>query len=338
MTTIHYTRPEYQLESAPHVPRVTVCVTCYNHEAYIGQCLDSVLEQQADADLEILVGDDGSTDGTRAEIMRYAERAPGIVVPVFQENNLGASGNMQSLVARARGDYICHLDGDDYWLPGKLQRQLELLAQNPDAVAAYCNARVVKPGGEPIGIFNDLVPAEIGLDYLVKCGNFLNTSSLIYRHSAREALLSLPRDFIDYRVNIRLAAQGPLLFIDEPLVVYRWMVTNSYTSSGSDAIYQRYIEAVGDAVRLGAAQPAVDLCVRRLCRGIFYSSLFPPRPSRVAIYYRSLREAPGLEQGWGKLLFNLAVAVVQFPFVAIRHWRGQVAGHKVFYPTSQHRA
>src|SRR6266516_3269144 len=90
--------------------KVSVCVVAYNHGRYIGDCLASVVGQQVEADLEILVGDDCSTDETREIIAAYAARYPGLVHPVFHPRNIGGTRNYQVLIGKAEGDYIAHLD------------------------------------------------------------------------------------------------------------------------------------------------------------------------------------------------------------------------------------
>src|SRR6476646_8375161 len=85
---------------ASDIPAVTVCITTYQHAKYIAQCLESVLAQTLPARIEILVGDDGSTDGARDLIADLARRDARIT-PVFHERNLGPTGNLNALVARA---------------------------------------------------------------------------------------------------------------------------------------------------------------------------------------------------------------------------------------------
>src|SRR5689334_18333358 len=124
-------------------PKVSVCVVAFNHGRYIANCLASVVGQQINAELEVLVGDDCSADETRQIIGRYAEEHPGLIHPVFHQSNIGGTQNYQSLIRRASGSYIAHLDGDDYWLPGKLAEQVSFLEKNQNCVAVYTNAIVV---------------------------------------------------------------------------------------------------------------------------------------------------------------------------------------------------
>ena len=89
----------------------------YNHERYIRDCILSVLFQDFGGDLEILVGEDGSTDGTRAILKKLDARFPGRLTLLLREANMGPFDNLRDLAGRAKGEFIAHLDGDDYWMP-----------------------------------------------------------------------------------------------------------------------------------------------------------------------------------------------------------------------------
>lgn len=242
---------------ADAAPLVSVCVTTYHHAPFIRRCLDSVLAQSFDGDLELLVGDDGSTDGTRDIVAGLAAREPR-VVPVFHAHNLGPTGNLASLVARARArGAIAHLDGDDAWEAGKLHAQLARLAQSSEVVAVYTNAKVVAADDRPLGLFNADVPARIGFSELLRRGNFLNHSSLLYRIEARDAVLGMPPPWIDYRLHLRLASRGALAYVDAPLVVHRWRTPGSMVKTMSRAVLDGQIDAFREALTAGASAALV---------------------------------------------------------------------------------
>jgi cellulose synthase/poly-beta-1,6-N-acetylglucosamine synthase-like glycosyltransferase len=77
------------MEIVEQAPKVSVCVVTYNQEKYIGQCLQSVVDQETDFDFEVLVADDCSTDGTRLILHEFANKYPGIVKPILSEVNVG---------------------------------------------------------------------------------------------------------------------------------------------------------------------------------------------------------------------------------------------------------
>lgn len=114
-------------------PKVSVVVTCFNREMYISEAIDSALAQTF-ADIEVLVVDDGSVDGSAQICQSYGDRLRYIYQP-----NQGASAAKNTGVAAARGEYIAFLDSDDRWEPHKLQMQMRHLADHPavDVVYAY---------------------------------------------------------------------------------------------------------------------------------------------------------------------------------------------------------
>lgn len=114
------------------MPKVSVCVITYNHEKYIRQCLQSIVDQETNFDFEVIIADDFSTDGTRAIVQQFAEKYPTVIRTMFQETNTGGTKNFIDVHEAAKGEYIAHIDGDDYALPGKLQAQANYLDVNPE--------------------------------------------------------------------------------------------------------------------------------------------------------------------------------------------------------------
>ena len=100
--------------------KVNVCVVTYNQQDFIRQCLDSILSQQTDFVFNLLVADDCSTDRTPAILAEYQSRYPQQVILLQRSKNLGAYQNFKDVHQQASAPYVCHCDGDDYWLPGKL--------------------------------------------------------------------------------------------------------------------------------------------------------------------------------------------------------------------------
>lgn len=276
-------------------PVVSICVTTYRHAPFIRRCMESVLTQLFDGDLELLVGDDGSTDGTREIIAEFAARDPR-VVPVFHQHNLGPTGNLESLVSRAKGKYaIAHLDGDDAWEPGKLLIQLALLAQLPEVVAVYTNAKVVTPDDRPLGVFNAHAPARINLTELLRRGNFLNHSSLLYRAEAREAVLDMLPPWIDYRLHIRLAARGVLAYIDEPLVLHRWRTPNSMIKTMPRAVFDGQIDAFNEALVAGAPAMSVRRAAGHAWGKAFVHALLTRDAKNLRYFSDRLEALTGLQ-------------------------------------------
>ena len=224
-------------------PKVSVCVVTYNQEKYIRQCLQSIIDQKTNFDFEVIVGDDCSTDGTPAIVREFVENYPKIVRGVFREKNIGAAKNYLNIHNSASGEYIAHMDGDDFWLPNKLELQIDFLKTNPECSAVYANAIVVTEFNKSIGFFNGKLPNFFNTEYLLERGNFLNHSSFVYHSSIRSKILDFKGEFIDYRVHLRCSLCGRLGYINEVLVGYRRMPTGM-ASSSSAAVSNLYWEAL----------------------------------------------------------------------------------------------
>ena len=130
---------------------LSVVMTTYNHERYIATAIESVLRQQTDFRVEIVVGEDCSTDRTRAIVEDYQRMYPECVRIVTSEENVGWRKNYRRTIEAARGRYIALLDGDDYFTHRKkLQMQVELLESNPDVGMCYTRSERVDDEGNTI--------------------------------------------------------------------------------------------------------------------------------------------------------------------------------------------
>lgn len=117
------------------MPRVSVLMVTFNHEAYVAQALESVFAQQHNFDFEIVVGDDASTDRTPEIVMEFSRCYPGIIRLIRHPKNVGHCRNYFSVLEACKGEYVALLDGDDYWTdPEKLKKQVDFLDRNPEFV------------------------------------------------------------------------------------------------------------------------------------------------------------------------------------------------------------
>jgi len=138
---------------------ISVIVITYNQERYIHQALQSILSQNTDKVIEILVGNDASTDRT-GEILEELARTQNLNL-IQREQNLGASANLYDLLEHARGKYVALLEGDDYWTdPDKLQKQYDFLETHPDYIGCTHECLLVDELG------NEL--SDQNLDWLCK--------------------------------------------------------------------------------------------------------------------------------------------------------------------------
>lgn len=127
---------------------LSVVMTTYNHESYIATAIESVLRQQTNFPIEIVIGEDCSTDRTLNIAMDYQAQYPEAIRIVRSESNVGWRENYRRTIAAARGRYIALLDGDDYFTHRKkLQMQVDLLEANPDVGMCYGRSERVDESG-----------------------------------------------------------------------------------------------------------------------------------------------------------------------------------------------
>jgi glycosyltransferase involved in cell wall biosynthesis/SAM-dependent methyltransferase len=119
-------------------PRVSVIMTFLNAEMFIREAIESVLAQRLEA-WELLLVDDGSSDGSSRIACDYADRQPERIRYLEHEGHLnrGISASRNLGIRNARGDYLAFLDSDDVWLPQKLERQVAILEAHPAALMVY---------------------------------------------------------------------------------------------------------------------------------------------------------------------------------------------------------
>ena len=118
--------------------KVSVALVTYNNELFIAQAIVSVLAQKTKFDVELIIGEDSSTDRTREIALNYQVRFPGKIRVLPNEKHLGMHRNLARTLAACDGQYVALLEGDDHWTsPRKLQRQAEFLDSNLDCSLCF---------------------------------------------------------------------------------------------------------------------------------------------------------------------------------------------------------
>ena len=121
---------------------ISVVIPSYNRADTVGQTIESILAQKVDADIEIVIGDDCSTDNAREVLLKYKEQHPNIIKLLFHEQNMGLGANWATCVKACKGKYICNCDNDDYWHnEHKLQIQLDYMESHPECNICITNHR-----------------------------------------------------------------------------------------------------------------------------------------------------------------------------------------------------
>lgn len=211
-------------------PLVSIITPTFNHECFIGQCLDSVLSQTS-GDWEQIVVDDGSRDQTAAIVAQYSASDPRI--RLIRQENKGIwrlSETYNCALDRARGTFIAILEGDDFWPEHKLAEQVQIHQEMPDLLFSYGRAGILKTG-RIIG--ENWMPPLAGLrpaiDYLrqaLLAQTWIIPVTAVIQRSALENLGGFRQDIgypaVDFSTWVRLFQMpGSVMWIDSRLGYWR---------------------------------------------------------------------------------------------------------------------
>lgn len=241
-------------------PFVSVCVTTYQQALYIRDCLEGILMQKTEFPYEVIVGEDGSTDGTREICKAYAEKHTDKIRLFLRDRNIShcklESGAVRfnGIFTRmtARGKYTAICEGDDYWIdPNKLNKQIDYLEKNEYCSVCFHNAFIIDEGSaNRVGSFN--IPDNTRIFTTRELFNnwFVPTASIVYRTDALPSKYSewyLRAHNGDLALLFLLSKQGNLGVIPGYLSVYRHNAVNSLSltvKENSDHYISRLIDLI----------------------------------------------------------------------------------------------
>lgn len=213
----------------PELPvEVTVLTMTYNHERYIGECLDSVSGQQTDFPVRHVVLDHNSADNTPYIVEEYA-RTHSSVRPVLLSRR-AATENVTGLFLRCRTKYAALCDGDDYFVdPRKLQKQVDFMEQRPHCALCFHPVAVLFESGEQPFRFPRLesLPRRRNFEYYLAdltVGNFIQTNTVLYRWRFASGLPDWFRADLcpgDWYWHLLHAETGRIGLLPETMSVYR---------------------------------------------------------------------------------------------------------------------
>ena len=307
---------------AVEVPEVSVVIGVHNGMPALGETLDSILSQ-AGVELELVVVDDGSTDGSGRLLEHYAEADSRI--RVVRQEHRGLTRALIRGCALARGEYIARQDVGDISLPGRLRTALDCLATHVDTVFVSCGVRVVGPGGE---LLFDTCQDDDALNRAMRSVNPAEVTgpahhgSVVFRRAAYEKAGGYRAEFYfaqDLDLWVRLAEVGNHTIA--PKILYQAAV-------GPDSLSGRYqreqlaltrliVESarlrragLGDEVILQQATAIRPMSVsrgRRAARSrtmYFIGACLRKRRDSAAVEYfkRAIRENPLHLRAWWRLL------------------------------------
>jgi glycosyltransferase involved in cell wall biosynthesis len=207
--------------------RISVYITSYNQRDYFIEAIESVLSQTL-RPAQIVVVDDCSTDGSQQLIAAYASTYGDLVTTVFHTSNQGIARTRNDGLRAATGDHVTYVDGDDRFLPTKLENEARLLQDNPDAQIAFSDYYYINAEGKRTGRWakrekppqGDVFCQAFARDFP---NHSLFRNALINREAWQSIGLYDPNLSIyeDYDMLIRLTKRLRAVYHDEPLSEYR---------------------------------------------------------------------------------------------------------------------
>lgn len=287
------------------MPRVTVVIPTYNSEAYLAETLDSVRAQNF-ADFEVIVVDDGSSDGTLREAARFADA---LALRVISQANAGPSAARNTGIRAAQGRYCAFVDADDLMMPGRLAEQAAFLDADPQLGLVHTDLMTFDGGGvihRTRRAFSNPAGGRI-LERLL-LDNFITTSTVMApTQRLIEAGLFDERRRIseDFDLWLRIAERWPVGYIEHPLVKYRRrpgslsddkLITGLAALDVVEAFWRSHADYGAQRRRLRSRSLAGHLAVAGA------AALYRNKP-RAALGYllRSLRYQPGHAGTWKQL-------------------------------------
>lgn len=200
----------------------------YNQKEFIGQAIEAVLEQRGNFSYELVIGDDGSTDGTLEICKYYKERYKNKIKLLSSNRNLGLIQNFIRTYKECKGKYVAICDGDDYWIdPYKLQKQVSFLEENPDFSIVFTGFNFLFPNNEMTVKDYSGIKEVSNFEDLIK-ENYISSVTALFRNK------KTAKDFPNWL--------GELPYGDWPL--YLWTTKNGSKIkfiSHETSVYRREI-------------------------------------------------------------------------------------------------
>jgi glycosyltransferase involved in cell wall biosynthesis len=207
--------------------KISVYITSYNQKAYLIEAIESVLAQTLPPH-QIIIVDDASSDGSQEVIRGYAARYPDRITPIFHTQNTGVAQARNDALKAVTGDYVTYLDGDDRFLPQKLQKESQQLRDNPWARIAFSDYYLMDANGKHKGVWAGTSPVPQGN---VICQTLardfprrsLFRNELVHYHTWQQVGFYDPQLnlYEDWEMRIRLTNHCQVVFHRQPLVEKR---------------------------------------------------------------------------------------------------------------------
>lgn len=209
--------------------KISIVLPVYNGSAYISDSINSILAQTY-TNWELIIVDDCSTDKT-PEIINHFRESDSRIIICTNERNLGLPNALNAGFSLASGDYYTWTSDDNLYLPGALEKMINVLEKEPDILMVYADYSMVDPSG------NIIIEMKLPESQYIVTGNICGACFLYRSDAAKQAGTYDPETFLaeDYDYWIRIYKQGNIRHLSENLYLYR-MHPNSLTSTKQELI------------------------------------------------------------------------------------------------------
>lgn len=257
-------------------PLVSSCIISYAQEDFIEATLLAALAQRVGASNEIIVGDDLSPDNSLVLIENISKTNSKIRV-LHTDKNLGMHRNWARTIAACTGKYIAICEGDDSWTdPQKLQKQIDLLEQHPEAAACFSNASILNEDGSfsPYSYVNTPFTTLEAQEFFTLNHNPIPTCTLVFRRSYfdgfPEAYYRSP--FADWILHTVLIQKGHYLFLNETTATYRKHAGGVWSGQKAEIQLENKLKALKiiDSLVLPQYRPLVKEAIRKQLDELLY--------------------------------------------------------------------
>ena len=207
--------------------KISIFITSYNQKKYLIEAIESVLAQTLKP-FQVIIVDDCSIDESQEVINGYCSRYPDLITPIYHAENVGVSSTRIDALNVVKGDYVAYLDGDDLYLPTKLEKEAKLLKENPNVQIAFSNNFYVAENGITTGMWiegemppeGDVFKETFARDF--PKGSLFRMELVDYSAWANVGFHD-PTLYIyeDYDMRIRLTKKLKVKYHNEPLTKIR---------------------------------------------------------------------------------------------------------------------
>jgi glycosyltransferase involved in cell wall biosynthesis len=185
-------------ETGTDKPLVTVIMLTYNHENFIEDAINGVINQLTNFKFVLLIGEDCSTDKTREKVINYQKQYPELIKLNLPDKNLGVNFNLLSCMLMAEGSYVAFNDGDDYWIDNlKLQKQVDFLEKHPEYVISSHRCVVKNVDYETLDTLNPSQKTHFSFQEIVYKTHW-HSPSIVYRNMP--IIKNLPEFFLEIMI------------------------------------------------------------------------------------------------------------------------------------------